>query len=44
MILIIILLRAFSNSRANKVIEITANIQDNSSLLADEKNHIRSYQ
>ena len=37
MILIIILLRAFSNSRANKVIEITANIQDNSSLLADEK-------
>ena len=37
MIFIIILLRAFSNSRANKVIEITANIQDNSGLLVDEK-------
>ena len=36
-ILIIILLRAFSNSRASKVIEITANIEDNSSLLVDEK-------
>ena len=37
MIFIIVLLRAFSNSRANKVIEITANIKDNSSLLVDEK-------
>lgn len=37
MIFIIILLRAFSNSRANKVIEITANIKDNSGLLVDEK-------
>ena len=37
MLFIIVLLRAFSNSRANKVIEITANIKDNSSLLVDEK-------
>ena len=36
-IFIIILLRAFSNSRANRVIEITANIQDNSGLLVDEQ-------
>ena len=35
-VLIIIELKAFTGSRANKLIEITANIVDNSGLLSDE--------
>ena len=35
-ILIIVMLRAFIKSRANNVVEITANFKDNSGLLSDE--------
>ena len=35
-ILIIVMLRAFIKSRANNVVEITANFKDNNSLLSDE--------
>lgn len=35
-VLIIVELKAFTGSRANKLIEITANIVDNSGLLSDE--------
>ena len=41
-IMLILVIKAFSNSRANKLIDITAVISDNSGLLKDEKINIQA--